>query len=107
MIKTPLHGTVEPASSRRNPENGLFFRDPAVFELLQRNVFPALFEATAQPQRIRCWVPACGGGQEAYSLAMALLEYLEQSALRPSIHIFATDSSHEAVAKGRTGLYPR
>ena len=82
-----------------------FFRDPAVFEALQREVFPALMKN--KPDTIRIWSAGCSTGQETYSLAMALLEFLEDKPQRPTVQIFATDiADSRSIEKARVGLYP-
>src|SRR5258708_20646170 len=53
-----------------------FFRDPETFGVLSETVFPALFEHRLAKDPIRVWVPGCASGEEAYSIAMVLLEYL-------------------------------
>jgi two-component system CheB/CheR fusion protein len=53
------------------------------------------------------WVPGCATRQEAYSLAMALVEYFDDKAVRPPIQIFATDISDPAVLeRARAAVYP-
>jgi two-component system CheB/CheR fusion protein len=85
-----------------------FFREPGTFEMLKTSVFPKLLEEKDSSSTIRVWVPGCSTGQEAYSLAMTLLEFLDGKAVRPRIQIFATDISDErALAKAREGLYPK
>ena len=82
-----------------------FFRDPAAFDALQSMVFPALMKHS--PDAIRVWSAGCASGQEPYSLAMALLEFLEDRPQRPSVQIFATDiADGKSVERARTGLYP-
>ena len=54
-----------------------FFRDPEMFEDLKREVFPAIVNGRPEGPPVRVWVPGCSTGQEAYSIAMALLEFLE------------------------------
>ena len=51
-----------------------FFREPEMFEELKRVVFPEIVREPQNGQPIRVWVPGCSTGQEAYSLAIALLE---------------------------------
>ena len=52
-------------------------------------------------------MPGCSTGQEAYSLAIALLEFLERQPVRPPIQIFATDLSDTvSLARAREGVYP-
>ena len=61
-----------------------FFRDPEPFEALKDQVFPRLLEHKEPGAPIRVWVPACATGEEAYSIAICLLEFCEEQAPRPS-----------------------
>ncbi len=84
-----------------------FFRDPAVFEALKQQVFPEIMANRPTDRTIRVWVPGCSSGEEAYSLAMVLLEFLDHHRQPPAICIFATDlSDTAALRKARAGLYP-
>ena len=84
-----------------------FFREPEVFEALKERVFPGVLAARQGDAPIRIWVPGCATGQEAYSLAMVLLEYLDDKPVHPPIQIFATDlSDSTSLQKARIGLYP-
>ncbi|HEY1718313.1 MAG TPA: chemotaxis protein CheB [Verrucomicrobiae bacterium] len=80
-----------------------FFRDAEMFETLKTRIFPEILKA--KPQIIRIWVAACSTGQEAYSIAIALLEFLEQKPNAPGIQIFATDIREAVIEKGRRGYY--
>jgi two-component system CheB/CheR fusion protein len=80
-----------------------FFRDAEMFETLKSKVFPEILKA--HPRIIRIWVVACSTGQEAYSIAIALLEFLEQKSRAPGIQIFATDIREAPIEKGRRGHY--
>lgn len=82
-----------------------FFRDPEVFAALKQEVFPALVQQRDPMQPLRIWVPGCASGQEVYSLAICLLEYLGDRAVGLSILIFGTDLSEIAIEKARQGLY--
>jgi two-component system CheB/CheR fusion protein len=85
-----------------------FFRDPAVFEVLKRVVFPEILSRITGDEAVRIWVPGCSTGQEAYSLAIALLECLDDQSASPRIQIFATDISGSAsLDKARIGFYSR
>jgi two-component system CheB/CheR fusion protein len=55
---------------------------------------------------VRIWCAGCAGGEEAYSLAIALLEFLGDAAGDIPIQIFGTDLSEASIAKARAGLYP-
>lgn len=70
-----------------------FFRDAAVFEILDRDVIPELvLEAANSSRPVRVWVPGCATGEEAYSLGMLLLDALERlQGTLPGVQIFATD----------------
>ena len=84
-----------------------FFREPEVFEALKARVFPELIAAREGDAPLRIWVPGCSTGQEAYSLAMALLEFFDDKPVHPPLQIFATDlSDGVALQKARAGLYP-
>ncbi|GAB3759133.1 chemotaxis protein CheB [Ramlibacter monticola] len=84
-----------------------FFREPELFEALKERVFPAILAAKQGAAPIRIWVPGCSAGQEAYSLAMALFEFLDDKPAHPPIQIFATDLSETvSLQKARNGLYP-
>jgi two-component system CheB/CheR fusion protein len=82
-----------------------FFREPAVFEELKRMVFPALVENRAPEDPIRIWVPGCATGEEAYSIAICLMEFLDETKKSFPIEIFATDLSETAIEKARAGIY--
>ncbi|NEU07270.1 chemotaxis protein CheR [Flavihumibacter sp. R14] len=82
-----------------------FFRDPKSFEILCNTIFPRLLEQKGETKSLRIWVAGCATGEEAYSIAMCLLEYLEEKALEVKIRIFATDISEAALAKARAGTY--
>ena len=83
-----------------------FFRDPAVFELLGREVIPKLFEGKGSDNQVRVWVVGCATGEEAYSLAMLLLEHASTLPRPPDVQVFATDVSVLALARAREGRYP-
>lgn len=84
-----------------------FFRDPEAFETLQRKIFPDLLENRAPGDAIRVWVPGCSTGEEAYSIAISLLEYLEEKAAPAQVKIFATDINEAVIVKARQGIYPK
>jgi len=82
-----------------------FFRDPEIFEVLQKKAFPQLLAAGETRASIRIWVPGCSTGEEAYSIAMCLSEYLAGIKSACGIQIFATDISDVALEVARTGIY--
>ena len=82
-----------------------FFRDPETFESLKQIVFPRLLVDRPADAPIRVWVPGCATGEEVYSLAICLLEFLAELSGAPSIKLFATDISARAIAAARSGVY--
>jgi two-component system CheB/CheR fusion protein len=82
-----------------------FFREPAVFQELRKKIFPALVEGRVREDPIRIWVPGCATGEEAYSIAMSLMEFLDDAAVTVPFQIFATDISETAIEKARAGIY--
>lgn len=82
-----------------------FFRDGKPWKILQKKVIPALLSG-AEGRPIRVWTPACATGEEAYSIAMMLVDELEQAGRRPEIQVFATDMNDRALEKARAGRYP-
>ncbi|MEX2609290.1 MAG: chemotaxis protein CheB [Gemmatimonadota bacterium] len=83
-----------------------FFRDPAAFAALATEVVPVLFAHLSDPRRIRVWVPGSATGEEAYGVAVLLAEHMDDLNVRPEVQIFATDLDHDAIERGREGLYP-
>ncbi|MBV9569812.1 MAG: PAS domain-containing protein [Alphaproteobacteria bacterium] len=83
-----------------------FFRDAQAFDSLARNVVPNLFANKDSTGLIRVWVAGCATGEEAYSIAILLLEEAARQELRPEIQIFATDMDSRALNIAREGRYP-
>ncbi len=83
-----------------------FFRDPPVFEALAAQGLPKLLDDKPDGYNIRVWVPACSTGEEAYSIAMLVREYMSQHTMHHSLQVFATDLDVESIDKARQGLYP-
>ena len=82
-----------------------FFRDPDSFEGLRQRVFPSLCEGRSAKNPIRIWVPGCATGEEVYSIAMTLVEYLGERHMPEAIQVFGTDLSETAIEKARAGVY--
>ncbi len=83
-----------------------FFRDAAAFDRLAELVVPQLFEGKAAGDPLRAWVPGCATGEDAYSIAMLLLEELGKRDVRCEIQVFASDLDEAALALARDGRYP-
>ncbi len=103
-VDTLFHDLLIPVTS--------FFRDPEIFESLCKTVLPELVEnipvttgTSANPLRI--WIVGCSTGQEVYSIAICLHEYLSDKVSQIKIQIFATDISEKSIGKARSGLYDK
>ena len=99
-----------PAELRRLADDLLicvtsFFREPEALEALDARVFPEMLKDRSPEDSIRIWVPGCATGEEAYSVAIRLTEFLERSGTHVPIQIFATDVSQTAIEQARAGTY--
>lgn len=84
-----------------------FFRDSDTHRYLKETLFPKLLKRKKPGETLRIWVPACATGEEAYSMAMMLLEIQELRSYNIPVQIFATDLSENAIAKARVGIYSK
>ncbi|MGI8988764.1 MAG: chemotaxis protein CheB [Bryobacteraceae bacterium] len=83
-----------------------FFRDPESFTALKTLVWPGILNERPGNAPIRIWVPGCSTGEEVYSIAMCLLEFLDERKVEIPAQIFATDVSEAVIGKARMGSYP-
>jgi two-component system CheB/CheR fusion protein len=83
-----------------------FYRDPEAFDLLRREVIPALFANKDAVDTVRVWVAGCATGEEAYTIACALFSYRKEKKLLNPVQIFASDIDTLALEVGRAGIYP-
>ena len=83
-----------------------FFRDQDTFDAVAQTVLPHLFENKGADNSVRVWVPGCATGEEAYSLAILLREYMATLTATPTVQIFATDIDEAAISVARSGRYP-
>ncbi|MEI6268837.1 MAG: CheR family methyltransferase [Methylococcaceae bacterium] len=83
-----------------------FFRDPDAFLALEQTIIPLFFTDNANNSPIRIWCLGCSTGEEAYSIAILLQEYMDRLKKNYKVQIFATDIDSTAIAKARSGLYP-
>ena len=83
-----------------------FFRDPQAWTALADTVIPRLFAGKGRGDQVRVWTAGCATGEEAYSLAILLLEYADTLDDPPEIQVFASDLGDAALQFGRAGVYP-
>lgn len=82
-----------------------FFREPERFEALKAIVFPAIVQNRGAADAVRIWVAGCSTGEEVYSLAITLLEFLDGRADAPRITIYGTDINEQPLRKARAAVY--
>jgi two-component system CheB/CheR fusion protein len=84
-----------------------FFRDTKIFDSLKDTVFPLIMQKKSPDDSLRIWVAGCSTGEEAYSIAISLHEYLSEKNIDIKIQIFASDISEFVINKARTGIYTK
>ena len=82
-----------------------FFREPEAFEVMKQEILPRLFKDKPDNYVFRVWVPGCATGEEVYSIAMVLREYLSEANRNVTIQIFGTDIDEDSIDDARSGLY--
>ncbi|WP_373522391.1 CheR family methyltransferase [Aquiflexum sp.] len=84
-----------------------FFRDSDTYKYVKGVLIPKLLKSKNQGESLRVWVPACSSGEEAFSIAMMILEVQEKMEKPIPIKMFATDLSEKAISKARIGIYTK
>ncbi len=83
-----------------------FFREPHTFKTLQQKVYPEILAHRNSDDPVTVWVPGCSTGEETYSIAISLKEFLEtQRVLNVTIKILGTDVNRNSLVKAREGIY--
>lgn len=83
-----------------------FFRDTDAYKVLSEKVLPELIASKESGEQLKVWVSACSTGEEAYSIAIAIDQVLEQTGKEIDIKIFASDIDAANLDIASTGLYP-
>jgi two-component system CheB/CheR fusion protein len=84
-----------------------FFREPAFYKNLETNIFPQLVKDKKSSDGVRVWIAGCATGEEAYSTAICMAEFLEKKKLAIPVQIFSTDLDEKAIDKARYGVYSK
>src|SRR5690606_21154417 len=77
------------------------------FTALYETVFPTILKEKDETNPLRIWIAGCSTGEEPYSIAICLSEYLKDKLVDYKVQIFATDISERSIAKARTGIYDK
>ena len=84
-----------------------FFRDTEVFDKLEHELIPKLFNNKGPGDTVRLWSVGCATGEEAYSLAILLVEHAKRNNNSlPQVQVFASDMHKRSLEKARDGMYP-
>ena len=83
-----------------------FFREPEAYKVLEQRVIVPLVGQADPNLPVRVWVPGCSTGEEAYSIAILLIEGFLRLRRPNNLQLFATDIDEEALEVGRQGIYP-
>ena len=107
------HALVAASSKERDALNQefligvtCFFRDAEAFSTFRKNVIPVLFESKEPNHKLRVWIPGCSTGEEVYSIAMLLEDYIQNNKTSVDYKIFATDVDKKALSLASQGNYP-
>lgn len=84
-----------------------FFRDYPAFKALEDTILPRLLKNKSKNEPFRVWVAGCSTGEEAYSIAILIREYIERNKTKQTlkIQLYATDLDDEAIERARKGIY--
>ncbi|TVQ35324.1 MAG: chemotaxis protein [Geminicoccaceae bacterium] len=82
-----------------------FFRDEAAFRCFEQEALPVLLDRMAGGEQVRVWSAGCATGEEAYSLAILLVEGAEARGISPNLKVFATDVHERSLAEASEGIY--
>ena len=83
-----------------------FFRDPEAFATLKKDFLPQLFAGKPEGYVFRVWVAGCATGEEAYSIAILLREFMDETGQEFKVQLYSTDLNEDAIAMARAGTYP-
>lgn len=82
-----------------------FFRDPDAFQIIKNEILPLLFKNKCEGDFYRIWIAGCASGEEAYSIAILIREYIDLTQNEIKVFIFATDIDENSIATARAGVY--
>lgn len=83
-----------------------FFRDPNAFESFKDKLKSEVLDKKSDGERVRIWIPGCSTGEEVYSIAMIIQEYIDNTGKSLDIQIFGTDIDEDAINTARSAVYP-
>jgi two-component system CheB/CheR fusion protein len=82
-----------------------FFRDPAAWRYLEREIVPEIISRHEGDEPIRLWSAGCATGEEPYTLAMIMANHLGIDETARRVKIYATDVDLDALVQARAAVY--
>ncbi|MEN6293496.1 MAG: CheR family methyltransferase, partial [Methanobacterium sp.] len=83
-----------------------FFRDPDAFNAFKDAIISEVLDKKSDGEKVRIWVPGCSTGEEVYSIAIIIQEYLDKSGKQLEVQLFGTDIDEDAINTARSADYP-
>jgi two-component system CheB/CheR fusion protein len=83
-----------------------FFRDPEAFAALKNDVLPQMFAGKPQGYVFRVWVAGCATGEETYSIAILMHEFMAETGQDFKVQFYSTDLDEDAIGVARAATYP-
>lgn len=85
-----------------------FFREPSTFDIMRDKIFPEFLKGRPHDNPIRIWIPGCSTGEEVYSIAITIQEFLEDRNIPDqAVQIFGTDVNDRNIERARQGIYAK
>ncbi|MFZ3060478.1 MAG: protein-glutamate O-methyltransferase CheR [Candidatus Methanoperedens sp.] len=81
------------------------FRNPETYEAFRATVLPELIKSRGENRTLKVWSAGCSNGEEPYSIAIMLAEYLGIAARRYNISIMGTDIDEDSLNKAGLGIF--
>lgn len=81
------------------------FRNNETYESVYKNVLPELIKQKKDNRFIKVWSAGCSNGEEPYSIAIMLNQFLGSSIKRYNISILATDIDEDSLGKAENGIF--
>jgi chemotaxis protein methyltransferase CheR len=108
VLRDPTGGSLLALVDRISTNYTYFFRETAHFDFLNQTGLPEICQSAEKTGRreLRMWSAGSATGEEAYSLAMVLREYLGSAYSRWDVGVLGTDISLTALRQARQGVYP-
>ncbi|HET8859546.1 chemotaxis protein CheB [Marivirga sp.] len=82
-----------------------FFRDREAFQILKEKIIPDIIKNKLMVDNLKLWVVGCATGEEAYSIAILIMEHLTKVQKNLEVKIFASDIDKAALAVASKGVY--